>query len=49
VRFAKRVSNALSRRIFGRQLFDVAPQESFKALLELADEINADIIWLVLS
>ena len=46
VRFAKRVSNALSRRIFGRPLFDVPRQESFRALLDLADQINADIIWL---
>jgi glycosyltransferase involved in cell wall biosynthesis len=46
VSFAKRVSNALTRRIFGRPLFDVAYQESFKALLDLADQIKADIIWL---
>jgi glycosyltransferase involved in cell wall biosynthesis len=44
--FVKRVSNALSRRIFGRLLFDVSHQESFQTLLDLADQINADIIWL---
>ncbi len=46
INLAKRVSNALSRRIFGRPLFDVAHQESFNSLLDLADQINADIIWL---
>src|SRR5215813_271134 len=46
VSFAKCASNALSRRIFGWPLFDLGLQESFDALLDLADQINADIIWL---
>jgi len=46
VSFAKRASNALSRRIFGWPLFDLGLQESFDALLGLANQINADVIWL---
>jgi glycosyltransferase involved in cell wall biosynthesis len=46
VNFAKRASNALSRRVFGRPFFDAGLKESFNALLDLADQINADVIWL---
>src|SRR5262249_34756261 len=42
--FAKRLSNVVSRRTFGWEPFNVDHQEDFKALLDLADQIIADII-----